>query len=100
MKELAQLAHERGLSRCIDALHAEILAWKKGEMAVWDVEQSIHEFHNKTARNLYRSYVMVDTFLAVAFGIAQGVISLEEIPESEKEKIHDASESIKRSMNS
>jgi len=98
MRELAQLAYERDLSRCIDVLHAQMSEWKDGRMTVWDIEQSIHEFHNKIARSLYRSYAMNDTFLAVAFGVAQGVLSLNDIPESEKAKIQDVAESINRGV--
>jgi hypothetical protein len=96
MKELALLAYERDLSRCIDVIHAQMNEWKVGKMTVWDIEQSVHEFHNKIARSLYRSYVMTDTILAVAFGVAQGVISLDDIPESEKAKIQDVAEGINR----
>jgi len=100
MKELAQLAYERDLSRCIDVLHAQMNEWKDGKMTVWDIEQSIHEYHDKIARSLYRSYAMTDTFLAVAFGVAQGVISIDDIPESEKANIRNVSEGINRSVNS
>lgn len=98
MKELAQLAYERDLSRCIDVLHAQMREWKEGRMTVWDIEQSIHEFHNKIARGLYRSYAMNDTFLAVAFGVAQEVLSIDDIPESEKAKIQSVAESINRGV--
>jgi len=100
MKELAQLAYERDLSRCIDVLHAQMNEWKDGKMTVWDIEQTIHEYHDKIARSLYRSYAMTDTFLAVAFGVAQGVLSLDDIPESEKEKIQEVAESINRGVKS
>ena len=96
MKELAQLAYERDLSRCIDVIHAQMAEWKDGKMTVWDIEQSIHEFHNKIARSLYRSYAMTDAFLAVAFGVAQGMLSLDDIPESERAKIQDVAEKIDR----
>lgn len=100
MREHAQLAYERDLSRCIDVLHVQMNEWKCGKMTVWDIEQSIHEYHDKIARSLYRSYVIADTFLAVAFGVAQGVLSLGDIPESEKAKIQDFAESINRGMKS
>lgn len=98
MKELAQLAYERDISRCIDVLHAQMNEWKDGKMTVWDIEQSIHEFHNKIARSLYRSYAMTDTYLAVAFGVAQEVLSLDDIPDSEKAKIQDVAERIDRGV--
>lgn len=94
MRALVQLAYERDLSRCIDVLLAQMNDWKDGKATIWDIEQSIHEFHNKTARSLYRSYVMTDPLLAVAFGVAQGVISLQDVPEEERARIKDISVSI------
>lgn len=98
MKELALLAYERDLSRCIDVLHARMTEWKDGKITVWDIEQSIHEFHNKIARNLYRSYAMTDTYLAVSFGVAQEMLTLDDIPDSEKAKIQDVAESTNRGV--
>lgn len=42
---------------------------------------------------------MNDTFLAVAFAIAQEVLSIGDISESEKAKIQDVAERIKRGVN-
>jgi len=98
MKELAKLAYERDLSRCIEVWHMQMHEWKDGKLTVWDIEQSIHEFHNKIARSLYRNYATTDTFLAVAFGVAQGVLSLDDLPESEKARVQDVAESINRGV--
>src|SRR5512146_2682255 len=100
MKELARLAYERDLSRGIDVLHAHMNEWKDGKLTVWDIEQSIHEYHDKISRSLYRSYAMTDPFWAVAFGVAQGVLSLNDIPESEKAQVQEVAESIHRGVNS
>jgi hypothetical protein len=98
MKELAQLAYERDLSRCIDALFNRMNDWKDGKTTVWDIDQSIHEYHDKIARSLYRSYAATDTFFAVAFGVAQGVLLLEEVPDDEKARIQDVAERINRGV--
>ena len=58
------------------------------------LEQSIHEFHNKTARRLYRSYAQTESFLAVASGIAQGVIALNDVPEEVREQVQQIAERI------
>ena len=96
LRELAQVAYERDLSRCIDELHSQMADWKNGQMTVWDIEQSIHEFHNKIARSLYRSYAQTDSILAVAIGIAQGVIVLADAPEEVREQLQQIIEGINR----
>jgi hypothetical protein len=89
MRELAQLAYERDLTRSIEDLQEQMKAWQAGKMTVWEIEQDIHIFHNKTARSLYKSYVMTDSILAVAIRVAKGVISLNDVPEEERKKIQD-----------
>ncbi len=87
LNELALIAYERDLTQRIAELHGEMNAWKKGNMTVWDIEQNIHVFHNKTARNLYRNYVMSEPLFAVSFGVATGVISLLDVPEDAREQV-------------
>lgn len=89
MRELAQIAYERDLTRSIEDLQEQMKAWKAGKMTVWDIEQDIHMFHNKTARSLYKSYAITDSIIAVAIGVAKGVISLSDVPEEERKKIQD-----------
>jgi len=96
LRELAQVAYERDLSRSIDELHRQMADWKNGQMTVWDIEQSIHEFHNKIARSLYRSYAHTDSILAVAIGIAQGVIVLADALEEVREQLQQIVEGINR----
>lgn len=87
LAELGRLAYERELSRRIDELHRQMNEWRNGKLSVWDIEQSIHEFHNKTARELYRSYAQTDAIFAVAIGIAQGVIHIDDVPEEARDQI-------------
>ena len=96
LRTLALLAYERDLSRCIGAVQNQITAWRGGEITVWDVEQTIHEFHDKIARGLYRSYAQTDSITAVAFGVAQGVITLEDVPEEERGRIQEIAKAINR----
>ncbi len=70
--------------------------WKEAKLTVWDIEQSIHQFHNKIARILYRSYATTDAHLAVAFGVAQGVLAMEDIPKEERSRIEDIAKAINR----
>jgi hypothetical protein len=94
LRELAETAYERDLARSLESVASKFDAWKKNEISVWDLNQDIHEFHNKIARDLYKSYTMVDTELSVAFGIVQGVITLEEVDVPCRDRILSLSKAI------
>jgi cobalamin biosynthesis Co2+ chelatase CbiK len=96
VKKLALLAYERDLSRCIEKLQDQMAEWKNDKISVWDVEQSIHEFHDKIARSLYRSYALTDPITAVAFGVAQAVITLDDVPEDVRQQIQEIAKVINR----
>jgi len=96
IRKLALLAYEKDLSRCIRVLQDQMAEWTRAEITVWDVEQSIHEFHDKIARSLYRSYAQSDPITAVAFGVAQGVITLDDVPEDVRERIQEIAKAINR----
>ncbi len=88
LRELALIAYEKDLTLSIDELYSDMNEWKKGNMTVWDIEKNIHVFHNKTARDLYRSYALSDPLFAVSIGVSKGVISLLEVPEDAREQVH------------
>lgn len=80
LRQLAGIAYERDLARCLNDLKSSFDEWEAGGISVWDLNDKIHEFHNKTARELYKVYVsMADPVFAVSFGIRHGVIDAEEI---------------------
>ena len=80
LRDLAGLAYERDLSRCLYAVKNNFDKWENNEITVWDMNDKIHEFHNTIARDLYKSYVDIqDPLLAVAFGIRQGVLEISEV---------------------
>ena len=87
LRELTNLAYERDLSRCLEVLESSFKDWKNNEITVWDLNQVIHEYHNEIARDLYKSYTMNDPVFSVAFGLKQGVISLQDIEENCRDEI-------------
>lgn len=87
LRELAHTAYERDLERSLDTLHKRFSHWKSQEISAWDLNESIHEFHNDTARNLYKNYTMLNSEYAVSYGLLQSLISEAEIPESARENI-------------
>ncbi len=82
LRELTELAYERDLERCLEVLAQNFDAWRKNDVSVWDLDRKIHEYHQEIARSLYKSYTLNNPIFTVAFGIAQGVISIDEVDES------------------
>lgn len=96
LRELVDTAYERDLSKCLLTVASRFEAWKENEISVWDLNQVIHEFHNDIARELYKAYTMTDKELAVAFGVVQEVLSLDEIDETCRDRISKLAELISK----
>jgi glucose-6-phosphate 1-dehydrogenase len=80
LRQLTGIAYERDLARCLNDLKSNFDQWESGEISVWDLNDKIHEFHNETARELYKVYAsMADPVFAVASGIRHSVLDVEEI---------------------
>jgi hypothetical protein len=94
LRALTDIAYERDLSRCLEVIANDFEAWKRNEISVWDLNQEIHKYHNEIARDLFKAYTMNDPVFSVAFGVAQGVISLEDVDETYRDKISNLSNAI------
>jgi hypothetical protein len=81
LRDLASLAYERALSRALDELSAEFKRWQNGSIDAFDLNQSIHVFHNQTGRKLYSFYVGAKPYLAVAAAVRDGILKRDEVGE-------------------
>jgi hypothetical protein len=90
-----ELAYERDLGRCLEVLAKKFDAWRKIEISVWDLDKRIHEYHHEIARTLYKGYTFSNPIFIVAFGVAQGVLSIDEVDESCRDRVHSLSEAIR-----
>jgi hypothetical protein len=97
LRELTALAYERDLAKSLDALAKEVDAWREGRCLVWDLNQKVHEYHNQTARSLYKIYTSTDPFTTTALAITRGVLTLDEVDESLRDEVKNLSEALKRS---
>jgi hypothetical protein len=79
LRELAGIAYERDLSRCLEILGKKFDQWRGDEISVWELNDLIHEFHNDIGRELYKTYTMSDPRFPVAFGINTGVLGLVDV---------------------
>lgn len=96
LRDLAALAHERALARALNDLFAEFERWRKGAMDAFDLNQSIHEFHNKTGRKIYSFYVGAEPRLAVAAAVRDGLLARDEVGDELLSELGAMTESLKR----
>jgi hypothetical protein len=80
LRELAGLAHERELASELARLEEEFREWRKGRRSPHDVSESIHEFHDGVARELYGLYTRLDLESVVARAIALRLLDEDEVP--------------------
>jgi hypothetical protein len=81
IRELASVSYERELATALDKLLAAFQKWKQGEMSPFDLNEEIHQYHNGTARDLYKQYSSGDPDMAVMFALAEGILKIEELNE-------------------
>ena len=79
LRELAARAHEEDLRRTLLPVSAAFDRWSAEELASGALAQIIHEFHDGPARELYKLY-NGDHRWAVAYAIANGILSPEAVP--------------------
>ena len=79
LRDLVALAHERALARALEDLFAQFELWHKGAVNAFDLNQSIHEFHNKTGRSIYSLYVGAEPRLVVAAAVRDGILARDEL---------------------
>jgi hypothetical protein len=79
LRELAARAHGEDLRRALLPVSVAFDRWKAGELGSGDLAQIIHEFHDGPARELYKLY-NGDHRWAVAYAIANDILSVEAVP--------------------
>lgn len=76
----AALAHERELKSALDILANDFERWRAGEISSFDLSDNIHEFHNRTAVDIWKKYNGLDPEFAVAGAIIRGFLDRSELP--------------------
>jgi hypothetical protein len=98
LKELAEIAYERDITRCLGVVEDMFKAWRANDISAWDLNNKIHEYHDEIARTLYKSYTINNPIFSVAFGVANGVLSIDEVEESCKERVKSLSEAMRNKI--
>ncbi|MGB8434566.1 MAG: hypothetical protein WCE38_09935 [Burkholderiales bacterium] len=79
LRELAGLAHERALASALGDLSREFERWREGATDPFELNDKIHEFHNKTARKIYSFHAGAEPKLVVAAAVRDGILTREEV---------------------
>ena len=87
LKRLNGLAWERELATALDELFAQFGKWRSETISEFDLSDKLHEFHDHTARDLYKRYAFGDNFFAVPGAIARGIIRESEVSAALLEKL-------------
>jgi hypothetical protein len=81
IREMAGVAYERALAAALDKLLASFHKWKQGAMTPFDLDEEIHQYHNGTARDLYKQYGTGGPDMAVLIALAKGILKVEDLNE-------------------
>jgi hypothetical protein len=81
IREAAGLAYERELAAALDKLFASFQKWKQVERTPFDLDGEIHQYHNGTARELYKQYATGHPDMAVLLALKEGVLKIDELNE-------------------
>jgi hypothetical protein len=88
LRQLAGQCYEKEMSLALESLYENFQKWEKSEITAWDLNDKIHEHHDLTARDLWKTYdKMNDSGLAVAFALAKGIISIEDVDDDCRELV-------------
>ena len=81
IREMANIAYEREMAAALDKLLMSLQKWKQGEKTPFDLDGEIHQYHNGTARELYKQYATGDPDMAVLLALSRGTLKIEELSE-------------------
>lgn len=79
LRQLAEIAYDRELTEASAKLLLEFRRWENREIDVFELNNTIHEFHNGISRTLYTRYSGMDTTFGVVSALHRGILSREEV---------------------
>ncbi len=87
LRKLAGLAYERDLAKALESLEDNFKRWRENKITAFELSDSIHQFHNGIARDLWSFYTNGYTDMIVTQAITDGIISKAEISPGILEKL-------------
>lgn len=87
LRQHAKRAWEAEMKAALEPLAAKFEMWKSGAMSSADLDEAIHEYHNGTAREIWKRFSTKDARMAIAHAVASGSIASESLPPEVREYI-------------
>ena len=81
LRQLRDQAWEAELARALSELEARFAEWRDGKIDAFELNEYIHGFHRGPNRELHNCYTGLDRSIAVARGVALGLIPRDSVPE-------------------
>jgi hypothetical protein len=81
LRRLSGLVYERELSKELTHLLDRFKQWEVGELDPFTLNDDIHSFHDGASRDLYKFYTMVPPQNAVAYGLAEKLLTRDDVPQ-------------------
>lgn len=87
LRALAGTAYERELSAALSDLAADLDAWRAQRINAFDLSDCVHEFHDGTARELWKLYNGLKPPLLVVGALERGVLTEADVPAKLRAKL-------------
>ena len=81
IRDKAAVAYEREMTAALDALFAAFQEWKQGAITPSALDETIHQYHNGAARELYKQYATGHPDMAVLLALEKGILTIAELNE-------------------
>ena len=88
LRELAGLAHKRELNMALETLDSHFTQWRRQGIDCFELNDRIHSFHQKTSRELWKTYSSMEDDFLVCRAVKLGFLSKEDVPEKVAEAIN------------
>jgi hypothetical protein len=90
LRQLVETAHDRELGLYLSHLERRFAAWRDGKLAPGELSDFIHEFHDGSARAVYKTYSMLKPHQPVARALGIGLLRDDEVSEGLRQTLSDA----------
>ena len=87
LRSLASTAYERELDGALGDLYESFRKWKNKQIDCFELNQLIHEFHQKKSRELWSTYNRLDPDFNVVRAVRLGILEPGEISAKTTEAI-------------
>jgi hypothetical protein len=80
VREWAEIAHDRELRKALGELRVQFGRWERGEISSFELNEFVHQFHDRTSREIWKRYATNHLEPAVASAVVAGILRREELP--------------------